>query len=98
MEEYPWIEVENVIQPWTNREEVLYTAMVSNDPPSLIMASNTEVASFADKGLIQPIDKFVEKRKLNLDMFYDAEISTMYWKGDLYSLPIYHRLRSVYVY
>jgi ABC-type glycerol-3-phosphate transport system substrate-binding protein len=88
MEEYPWIEVENVIQPWTNREEVLYTAMVSNDPPSLIMASNTEVASFADKGLIQPIDKFVEKRKLNLDMFYDAEISTMYWKGDLYSLPM----------
>lgn len=84
----PGVTVQNLVQPFERREENLFTALASGDPPELLMASRAEVLRFADDGLIAPIDDFVAQNGLDLNVFYPSEIGNFYWKGGLYSMPM----------
>ncbi|MES4786342.1 MAG: hypothetical protein C4294_11560, partial [Nitrospiraceae bacterium] len=47
------------------------------------------IVRFAAEGLIIPITKYVKSRNLNVnEMFYQSEIESMWWKGELYSTPM----------
>lgn len=86
---YPWITVNNVVQPWDRRAEKVLTALASGNPPQVIMATREEIVRFAAEGLIIPITKYVKSRNLNVnEMFYQSEIESMWWKGELYSTPM----------
>ncbi len=84
----PGVTVQNLVQPFERREENLFTALASGDPPELLMASRAEILRFADDGLITPIDDYVTQNNLDLDVFYPSEIGNFYWKGQLYSMPM----------
>ncbi len=56
----PDITVENLGQPWERREENLFTALASDDPPEVLMATRSEILKLADDGLIVPITDIVE--------------------------------------
>ena len=87
-EENPGITVQNLVQPFERREENLFTALASGDPPEVLMASRAEVLKFADDGLIVPITDYVTQNNLDLDLFYPSEIGNFYWKDQLYSMPM----------
>jgi ABC-type glycerol-3-phosphate transport system substrate-binding protein len=87
-EEFPDIVVNNVPQTWDRRDEVVTTALAGGDPPEIIMASRQEIVKFADSGAIAPITQFVEAEGLELDRYYPSEIESMWWKDDLYALPM----------
>lgn len=87
-EENPGVKVQNLVQPFERREENLFTALASGDPPELLMASRAEILRFADDGLITPIDDFVTQNNLDLNVFYPSEIGNFYWNGQLYSMPM----------
>ena len=85
---HPDISVENLGQPWERREESMFTALASNNPPEVVMATRSEILKLADDGLIVPITDMVEEMGLDLDVFYPGEIGNMYWDGELYSMPM----------
>ncbi len=87
-EDFPNVEVKNMVQGWDRREEMVLTAMVSGDPPEVMMASRAELVRFASEGLIVPITQYVEEAGIDLDAYYQSEIATMWWEGELYSLPM----------
>lgn len=86
--ENPDIAVENLGQPWERRQENMFTALASNDPPEVVMATRSEILKLADDGLIVPITDMVEALGLDLEVFYPGEIGNMYWDGELYSMPM----------
>ena len=88
-EAHPDITVENLGQPWERRQENMFTALASNDPPEVVMATRSEILQLADDGLIVPITSMVEADEdVDLGKFYDAEINNMRWEGELYSMPM----------
>ncbi|GIK75842.1 MAG: hypothetical protein BroJett021_48300 [Chloroflexota bacterium] len=87
-EENPGIKVQNLVQPFERREENLFTALASGDPPEVLMASRAEILRFANDGLITSIDDYVTANNLDLSRFYDSEIGNFYWKDKLYSMPM----------
>ena len=86
--ENPCIRVNNQVQPWGNRSELLATAAASSNPPGIIMTTRPETYQFAISGLIIPIDAFVEEAGTDLSVFYEGEIGVQYWNGQLYGLPM----------
>jgi multiple sugar transport system substrate-binding protein len=80
--------VQNLVQPFERREENLFTALASGDPPEVLMASRAEILRFANDGLITSIDDYVTANNLDLSRFYDSEIGNFYWKDKLYSMPM----------
>jgi multiple sugar transport system substrate-binding protein len=86
--EFPNIVVNNVPQTWDRRDEVVTTALSGGDPPELIMATRQEIVRFADSGAIVPIGKYVEADGVDLNAYYPSEIASMWWKDQLYSLPM----------
>jgi multiple sugar transport system substrate-binding protein len=87
-EENPGIKVQNLVQPFERREENLFTALASGDPPEVLMAARAEILRFANDGLIAPIDEYVTANNLDLTRFYPSEIGNFYWKNKLYSMPM----------
>lgn len=86
---HPDIAVENLEQPWDNREERAATAIASNSPPSLIMTTRVETYKFAHEGLIIPISDYVKAASINPDeIFYASEINNQRWAGQLWSFPL----------
>jgi multiple sugar transport system substrate-binding protein len=87
-EEFPDITVNNVPQTWDRRDEIVTTALAGGDPPEIIMASRQEIVKFADSGAIAPITAFVEAEGIDPEAYYPSEISSMWWKDQLYALPM----------
>ncbi|HQY93358.1 extracellular solute-binding protein [Caldilinea sp.] len=87
-EKNPGIKVQNLVQPFERREENLFTALASGDPPEVLMSSRAEVLRFANDGLILLIDGYVTANNLDLSRFYPSEIGNFYWKDQLYSMPM----------
>ena len=87
-ETHPNVSINNVIQGWDRRAEVVLTAMAGGEPPEIMMASRAEIVRFAAEGLIVPITEYVEADGLDLSAYYPSELQTMYWDGELYSLPM----------
>src|SRR5690606_24934934 len=87
-EEHPNIRVENLGQPWENREQNMFTALASSDPPEVVMATRAEMLQLADDGLIVPVTDYIEEAGLDLNAFYEGEIENMRWEGELYSMPM----------
>lgn len=86
--ENPGVKINSVVQGWDRREEIVLTAMASGDPPEVMMSSRAEIVRFASEGLIVPITQYVEADGLDLNAFYPSEIKTMWWEGELYSMPM----------
>ncbi|MEJ7838439.1 MAG: extracellular solute-binding protein [Thermomicrobiales bacterium] len=84
----PGIVVNNVPQTWDRRDEVVTTALSGGEPPEVIMASRQEIVRFADAGAVAPISKYVEADAIDLTRYYDSEIASMWWKDQIYSLPM----------
>jgi ABC-type glycerol-3-phosphate transport system substrate-binding protein len=87
-EDHPNITVNNVPQTWDRRDEIVTTALAGGDPPEIIMASRQEIVKFADSGAIAPITQFVKDAGIDTAAYYPSEIESMWWKDQLYALPM----------
>jgi ABC-type glycerol-3-phosphate transport system substrate-binding protein len=86
--EHPNVDVENVGQPWEDRTQNMLTALASNDPPEVVMATRAEILQLADDGQIVPVTNYIEEGGIDLSAFYEGEIENMRWEGELYSMPM----------
>ncbi|QPC83350.1 ABC transporter substrate-binding protein [Phototrophicus methaneseepsis] len=85
----PNITVENSVQAFDNREELIATTVASSNPPNLIMAGRVETYQFAFQGFLEPIDDYVAASGINPDeIFYASEINNQRFNGELYAMPL----------
>lgn len=85
---YPWIEVEQIVQPWDRRSEKVFTALAGGNPPDVIMVQRYEVPQLVSQNLIIPIDDWIEKYDVDLDMFYPSEIGSFIIDGKVWTMPM----------
>jgi multiple sugar transport system substrate-binding protein len=85
---HPHITIKDIVRPFANLNQQVVTALASGKPPQVIMATRQEIVAFAARGSIIPITPYVRAAGLNLKRFYPQELATMYWKGELYSMPM----------
>lgn len=86
--QYPHITVKNQVEGWGGRADKVLTSILGGDPPEVIMVTRQEVINLADKGGILPLDPFIKESKLNLNIFYPAEVTSLQWEGKQYALPM----------
>jgi len=53
-----------------------------------MMAPRGEILSLADMGAIIPITEYVKRDKLDLSIFYPAEVEAFRYEGELWTLPL----------
>ncbi len=85
---HPHITIKDIVRPFVNLNQQVVTALASGKPPQVIMATRQEIVAFAAQGSLIPITPYVKAARLNLKRFYPQEQATMYWKGELYSMPM----------
>lgn len=83
-EEYPDVEVEVVMQSFSNREEALITAIAGGTPPDVVYFNPDFIPQFADQDLLLPLDDLRD----DWDRFYDASLASMTWQDTLYGAPL----------
>ncbi|MBE3576962.1 MAG: extracellular solute-binding protein [Limnochordales bacterium] len=86
--EYPWIDVRNEVQGWSDRSAKVLAAYAAGAPAELTMVLRQELAALSDMGAIIPITQFVQRDKLDLKEFFAAEVQAFIWDGELWSLPL----------
>lgn len=87
-ETYPWIEVEQVVQPWDRRAERVLTAFAGGQPPEVIMVQRFEVPQYVHRNLIIPIDEYIEKYEVDLGMFYESELESFIINDQVWTMPM----------
>lgn len=86
--QYPWIKVDNKIQSWDNWVAKIMSAYAAGIAPEVMMAPRGEILSLADMGAIIPITEYVKRDKLDLSIFYPAEVEAFRYEGELWTLPL----------
>jgi len=85
----PNITVNNNVQGFDGRAELVASAVAGSNPPGLIMTTRIETYQFAQRGLIVPITGYVEASGVNPeDIFYAGEIGNQVYDGELWTYPM----------
>ncbi len=85
----PNITVNNAVQAWDARDQLVATTIASSEPPNIIMTTRTETYQFAYQGLIEPIGAYVKASGIDPEsIFYAGEIGNQYFDGQLYTMPL----------
>ncbi|HHV55244.1 MAG TPA: extracellular solute-binding protein [Firmicutes bacterium] len=86
--EYPWIKIDSKIQGWEGFTARIISAFAAGIAPEVVMAPRAEVLALADLGAIIPITEYVKRDKVDLSMFYPAEVEAFRYEGELWTLPL----------
>lgn len=92
-EEYPNVEVEMVVQSWSNREENLVTAISGGNPPDVVYFNPDFIPKYAVEDLLLPLD---ELRDDWGDAYHESAIEAMTWDGTQYGSPLLMQMSSSY--
>jgi len=91
---YPSIAVEFV--PELDDQKIL-TAAASDTLPDLLWIDRVDMASWAERGVVSPLDDYVQASGLDLADYYESGIAESSYQGQLYGLPGGMDVRALYV-
>lgn len=91
-EEYPNVEVEVVMQSFTNREEALVTAIAGQNAPDVVYFNPDFIPQYADEDLLLPLDDLRD----DWDSFFDSSLESMSWEDSLYGAPLLMQMQTSY--
>lgn len=93
-EAYPTIETEFV--PELDDQKIL-TAAASGTLPDLLWLDRVDMASWAERGVVTPLDECIEQTGINPDDYYEAAINEVTYDGQIYGIPGGMDVRALYV-
>ncbi len=91
-EEYPDVDVEVVMQSFSNREEALVTAIAGGNAPDVVYFNPDFIPQYAEEGLLLPLDDLRD----DWDSFVDASLEAMTWDDTLYAAPLLMQMQTSY--
>lgn len=93
-EAYPDVELQ-IVESFD--EQKLLTAAASDTLPDVIWLSRFETATWASRGVLQPLTEFIERDGYDTSVFYPFAIEEATWDGNLYGIPGGADVRALYV-
>ncbi|MEU5948944.1 extracellular solute-binding protein [Micromonospora sp. NPDC047465] len=84
-QKYPKVDVDVVVQPFTNREETLVTAIAGKQGPDVVYFNPDFIPKFAVEGVLEPVEDVIADDR---DDFTPAALDAMSWDGKLYGVPL----------
>lgn len=91
---YPNIKLE--IVPKFDDQKLL-TAAQSKQLPDLLWLGRSQLSSWAARGILRPIDEFIQKDKFDTSRFYDAAFSEVKYNNQIYGIPQFMTVGALYV-
>ncbi len=88
------IEATIEIVPWSNYWTKLDASLETSDSAD-VMWMNPTLPKYADGGVVQPIDQFIEADGLDMSQYVQARVDAYNYKGEQYAMP--KGLDAVYV-
>lgn len=86
---YPWVTVENQVgSPGQTADQKYTVAIISGAGPDVWMVQRNRVPEFVEKGLLQPLDAFMEQEAFSMSIFYPSEQASCQYKNNTYVLPM----------
>ena len=80
------IVVNRIVIPWQEHEKKVLTAILSGDPPDVMMQL-TPLPQWASRMALIPISEFIQKDNFDTTVFFPALWSEMKWQGLIFGLP-----------
>lgn len=90
-EEHPDVTIEEI--PMSNNDSKLISLIASGNPPDIIRCMGyDELGAFVQRGILMPLDEYIEKENINLENLYDIYNMCRFdgenrGQGSLYALP-----------
>lgn len=78
-------------------EQKLLTAVASEQVPDAIWLSRFETATWAARGVLQPLTPFIERDSFDTSIFYEAAINEATFDGELFGIPGGMDVRMLFV-
>lgn len=78
-------------------EQKFLTAAASDTLPDVIWLNRVETATWAARGVLQPLTEYIERDSYDTSVFYPFAIEEASWDGDLYGIPGGADVRGLYV-
>jgi len=88
---YPNVDVEVIVQPWTNREETLVTSIAGGQGPDVVYFNPDFIPKFVEEGVLMPMDDVVDP-----ESFVPASLDAMTWEDSVYSVPLLMQIQTSY--
>ena len=91
---YPNIKLE--IVPRFDDQKIL-TAAASRQLPDLLWIGRADLSSWAARGILRPLDEYVQKDRYDTGRFYDAAMQDVTYEGKTYGIPQFMTINALYV-
>lgn len=96
-QQYPHIKVELEITPWARVMDKLMISSAGGRPPDVACVSSLWYAPIAAKGLLEPLQRYVERDNYDIEDFYTEAIEGWgKYKDVLYAIPIDIDVHALY--
>lgn len=82
---YPGVKVNVVVEPWSNREEQLTTAIAGDSGPDVVYLDPDQVPGYANQGSLVKLSNLVGAQKSD---FLPQALKAMTFNGALYGVPV----------
>jgi multiple sugar transport system substrate-binding protein len=89
--EHPGIKVEWLNLGWDNYQQKILTGFAGGSGPDVFSFYSVDVAPWADRGLLRPVDQLVDKAA-----FIPSALANGEWKGQVYAIPMGMRMRPLF--
>lgn len=93
-EAYPSIQLELVPQ---FDDQKLLTGFASKQLPDLLWMDRFRIASWAARGVLQPLDDLIAQAGIDLSKYYPAALDEVTYDGQIYAIPQFMDVRGLFV-
>ncbi len=92
---FPGIKVNILNNDWPTYFDKLKNEWVGDKAPDVMFLDN--VPTWANSGLLEPLDSYITRDKLDIDDFYSGLLNAFRYKGVLHGLPRDNDTKVIYV-
>lgn len=92
---YPGVKINILNESWTNYFDKLKTEWVGDKTPDVMFLTN--VPTWAATGIVEPIDSYIQRDKLDVGDFYSGLLDAFKFNGVQYGLPRDNDTKVIYV-
>lgn len=91
-EQYPNVKINVVLQPFSNREEALTTAITGKNAPDVVYFNPDFIPKYAEEDLLMPLNDLRD----DWADFVPSSRESMTWKDTLYGAPLLMQIQQPY--
>ncbi len=97
MAEHPDVEIETESPGWGDYWTSMATAYASGSAPDVVQFQSNQIGEYCSKGVLSPIDGYVEDGTINLDNWNMDFVSTGNYNDNLYMITLGLTAQALYV-